>query len=275
VRFFGTKEIKTIVNRWVQANARDLAGKTVVDAPAGNGITSTQLKSVGAKVLAYDLFPEFFRDPEIRCFKANLAEGLPLASDSADVFVCQEGIEHLSDQLKMFQEFGRVLRLGGRLMITTPNASNLKARLSYLLGESESFSKLLPPNEADSLWFAPDDAIYFGHVFLVGLFKLRFFGKMTGFRLLKIHPTRVNATAFLLFPFLYPLIFWSNLRARDRFTKKHGRGKQGLADEIFNYAVSPTTLLENHLFLEFQKTESVTQARAHLRKEVQVETFQT
>jgi SAM-dependent methyltransferase len=275
VKFFGTKEIKTIVNRWIQANASAIQGKCVVDAPAGNGITSAELKSVGANVQAFDLFPEFFRVPDLQCTKANLAEGLPLPAESVDVFVCQEGIEHLSDQLKMFEEFGRVLKPGGRLLLTTPNASNLKARLSYLLGESESFSKLLPPNEVDSLWFAPDNSIYFGHVFLVGIFKLRFFGKMTGLRLAKIHPTRANATALVLFPFLYPLILWTNFRARARFVKKNGFGKLDLADEIFHHAIAPATLLENHLFLEFQKIESVAEARRRLRKEVQVDTFLT
>ncbi|MBX9768548.1 MAG: class I SAM-dependent methyltransferase [Bdellovibrionales bacterium] len=275
MKFFGTKEIKTIVNRWIQETANDLKGRVVVDAPAGNGVTSEALKAVGAKVQAYDLFPEFFRVPDLKCVQADLSQGLPVPDGSVDVFVCQEGIEHLSDQLKMFEEFNRVLKHGGRLMLTTPNASNLKARWSHLMGETESFSKLMPPNEIDSLWFAPDNAIYFGHVFLVGLFKLRFFGKMTGLRLAKIHSTRANATALLLFPFIYPLIVWSNFRARQRFVKKHGFGHKDLADEIFSYAISPTTLLENHLFLEFHKVETVVEARASLRKEVQVKTFQT
>lgn len=275
MKFFGSKEIKTIVNRWVQQNANSLQGKVVVDAPAGNGVTSAALRSVGAKVQAYDLFPEFFRVPDLKCTSADLSKGLPVLDESVDVFVCQEGIEHLSDQLKMFEEFNRVLKQGGRLMLTTPNASNLKARWSHLMGETESFSKLFPPNEVDSLWFAPGEAIYFGHVFLIGLFKLRFFGKMAGLRLVKIHTTRANSTALLLFPFLYPLILWSNFRARQRFFKKHGFGRKELADEMFTYAISPTTLLENHLFLEFQKVESVASARSSLRKEVQIKTFET
>ena len=275
MRFFGTKEIKTIVGQWVRSNQTALRGKTVVDAPAGNGVTSAMLHGVGARVRAFDLFPEFFRVSDLFCERADLSLGLPLPAESVDVFICQEGIEHLSDQLKMFEEFARVLKPGGRLILTTPNASNLKARLSHLLGETESFSKLLPPNEADSLWFAPDQAIYFGHVFLVGLFKLRFFAKMTGFRLAKIHPTRANSTAMLLFPFLYPLILWSNFRARQRFVKKHGFGKLDLAEELFSHAVSPTTLLENHLFLEFHKVESTRDARARLKKEVQVEEYRT
>ncbi|MGB0887585.1 MAG: class I SAM-dependent methyltransferase [Vicingaceae bacterium] len=35
---------------------------------------------------------------------------------SSDYLICQEGIEHFSDQLASFKEFNRVLKKGGRLI---------------------------------------------------------------------------------------------------------------------------------------------------------------
>ncbi|PIT98778.1 MAG: hypothetical protein COT74_13875 [Bdellovibrionales bacterium CG10_big_fil_rev_8_21_14_0_10_45_34] len=275
MRFFGSKEIKDIVASWVSENRESLKNKTVVDAPAGNGVTSEYLAKAGACVLPYDLFPEFFRLEDISCQKADISDGLPLDSDSVDFWICQEGIEHLSDQVKVFEEFSRVLKFGGRLLLTTPNASNLKSRFSYLLGESESFSKLLPPNEVDTIWFAPNECIYFGHAFLVGFFKLRFFGKLSGLELRKIHSTRVNHTAAILFLFLYPLICWSNFRAAARFRRANPQIDRSFSKELFRYSISPKVLLENHLFLEFEKVSDSSEAKTILKTSKDAHSFCT
>jgi SAM-dependent methyltransferase len=96
-----------------------LHGKIVIDIPAGNGVTTEILLALGCKVEPYDLFPEYFLVKGIECRKADINEGLPLANNYADFIICQEGIEHFNDQLKMFREFSRVLKLGGKLIITT------------------------------------------------------------------------------------------------------------------------------------------------------------
>jgi ubiquinone/menaquinone biosynthesis C-methylase UbiE len=78
---------------------------------------------------------------------------MPLADDYAGMVICQEGIEHFSDQLKALKEFNRILKQGGRLIITTPSYSHLTARLRCMLFGSEA-SKLMPPNEPDNIWMA-------------------------------------------------------------------------------------------------------------------------
>jgi len=73
----------------------------------------------------------------------------------------------------MFSEFNRVLKMKGRLIITTPSISNLAAKLSYTLFEAEYFHKLMPPNEIDSVWLGDkvNKKIYYGHIFLIGCKK--------------------------------------------------------------------------------------------------------
>jgi ubiquinone/menaquinone biosynthesis C-methylase UbiE len=52
---------------------------------------------------------------------ANL-EWLPLASESFDLVTCNMVVEHLAEPEKVFKEFHRVLRPGGKVIIHTPNA---------------------------------------------------------------------------------------------------------------------------------------------------------
>jgi SAM-dependent methyltransferase len=58
--------------------------------------------------------------PRVHMVRGNLA-GLPLAGESVDVVANLQVIEHLWDQPGFLAECLRVLRPGGRLLITTPN----------------------------------------------------------------------------------------------------------------------------------------------------------
>lgn len=111
-------------------------------------------------------------------------EGLPVDKNFADILICQEGIEHFSDQLKIFKEFSRVIIMHGILLITTPNYSNLRSKLSYLVMESERFGSIMPPNELDSILMKnleKENEIFYGHIFLVGVQRLRLFARLAGF----------------------------------------------------------------------------------------------
>ena len=165
------KSIKFYVKRFILNNKEYLKGKKVIDFPAGNGVTSKILKDNGAEAIPIDLFPEYFELKDLECLRANINEGLPIENSSTDYFICQEGIEHFTDQFAALKEFNRVLKIGGVVLITTPNYSNLKAKVSYLLSESEKFNSIMPPNELDSIWMTDKsitDEIYFGHIFLIG-----------------------------------------------------------------------------------------------------------
>lgn len=275
MNFFAPKEIKVHVKRWIENHRADLSGKTVVDLPAGNGISSETLANIGAKVLAFDLFPEFFRVKNLECLKADLSQSLPISDNSVDYILCQEGIEHVPDQLKVFEEFNRILKTKGRVVITTPNYSNLRSRLSYLFCESEYFGKLMPPNEVDSIWFAPGAGdLYFGHIYLIGIQKLRLFASLAGFRLKNIIPTKVNTTSLLYF-WLYPFILYYNFKAYKRTLRKKGQQHRTLLREIFYLSINPKVLLENHLFVEFEKVGTPSQVRSGLKKSQEGTTFVT
>jgi SAM-dependent methyltransferase len=274
---FAPKEIKHHVAGWILRNRNFLRNKTVLDCPAGNGVSSETLLKVGAHVQAYDLIPEFFRARELQCHFADLSKPLPIEDESVDYILCQEGIEHVPDQLKVFEEFSRILKPNGKLALTTPNYSNIRSRLSYLFGESELFGKILPPNEVDSIWFSPNNKneIYFGHIYLIGIQKLRLFSKLSGLKLTGIVPTKVNTTSLLFFPLLYPFILLLSYMAYERALRKKGPKFKQIFGEVFDLAVHPIILLDNHLFLEFQKVDQAINVRNTLKQSSDANSFVT
>lgn len=264
--------IKFYVKRFVLAQADYFKNKTVLDFPAGNGITSRILQEIGAKPLPMDLFPEYFEIPNLECVRANIREGLPLEKNTVDNIICQEGIEHFSDQFSALKEFNRVLKKNGTLLITTPNYSNLRAKLSYLLSESERFNSIMPPNEMDSIWMTDKnitDEIYFGHIFLIGIQKLRVLAVLAGFEIKKIHFTRVKTTSLFFLPFFYPFIWasnWINYRKNMRKNKDFDtETKKKIYGEIFDLSINPKILIDGHLMVEFVKISEADEVSSKLK----------
>ncbi len=266
------KSIKYHVKQYLISNKAFFKNKTVVDFPAGNGVTSKILKEIGANPIPMDLFPEYFEIEEIKCKRVNINDGIPLDNKTTDVLICQEGIEHFSDQYKALQEFNRVLKENGTLLITTPNYSNLRAKLSYLLSESERFNSTMAPNELDSIWMSNLDVtneIYFGHIFLIGIQKLRVLAKLSGFKIKQYHFTKIKTTSLLLFPFFFPFIYFSNWitykknmarnKDYDLATKKTVYG------EIFKLATNPKILVGGNLMVEFIKEKDFENVAQGLR----------
>lgn len=274
MKLFEPKDIKIHVANYLRKYKAHFKDKIVIDTPAGSGVSSQILQEIGAKVKAYDLFPEFFKVEGLTCEKADLIEGLPLENESADVILCQEGIEHFSDQIKVLQEFNRVLKKSGTLIITTPNYSNLRSRLSYMLAESEYFYKIMPPNEIDSIWLSGNQAnqaqeIYYGHIFLLGIQKLRVMSKLAGFKIRKIHHVRVNHTSLFLLLFWYPWIYLTNQLAYIRALKKRKdvdkNFKKKVYQENLKLGLDTRVLIGTHLFVELEKETEIAELSNQLQ----------
>jgi len=247
-------DIKNLV-RELFSTMPDLAGKTVVDIPAGSGYIDDLLIDLGARVEAYDLFPEFYTARGVACSKADLQKRLPIPDNHADIVLFQEGIEHLPHQLFALQEMRRILRPGGTLILTTPNISHLRGRVSNLLLESELYNRL-PENELNGVWHSGSSEMYFGHLFLIPAQRLRVLARIAGLRIRKIHSVKASTTSMVL-AFLYPLLalasayaYISSLR-RDRAIDP--ATKRSSYREMVRLNLHPSVVFGKHLFIEFER----------------------
>lgn len=257
------------VQRWIDGLG-DLSGRTVVDLPAGDGRSSWRFARAGAHVVALDLFPEFMRAPGVECRRAEMGRPLPLPDACADVVLCQEGIEHVSDPLGLLEEFNRVLRPGGTLAVTTPSLSHLRARLAQFTFESD-MQKNMPPSEVDSIWFdaRDDERLYFGHLFLLGAQKLLTLSRLAGFRLVERRRTAVSPTSLMLLPLGWPLVgattLFAWLRNKDRFARVPAAARRAIFAEHARVNLAWSTLIGKHLFWVLEKQRDLSENRAWLK----------
>lgn len=84
---------------------------------------------VGADAVRYEAVPE-----GIDFYKVDLDTGrVPVPDGFADVVVAVETIEHLENPRAFARELTRLVKPGGRIVITTPNQLSLLSKLTLLL----------------------------------------------------------------------------------------------------------------------------------------------
>ena len=117
---------------WVLKIAGDLTGKKVLDIGCGDGVLVYLLAKAGAVVTGVDNEEHGLRFAEenlkARNEKGDLsyafvntsAYTLPFEANSFDLVVSSEVIEHVQEPERMVREATRVLKVGGKLILTTP-----------------------------------------------------------------------------------------------------------------------------------------------------------
>lgn len=103
----------------------DVKGKKILDVGAGTGRISLSLASAGGLVTALDVSAKMLdilkkKNKKIEIMVAD-AENLPFSDSSFDLVVAAFLIVHLSDLKIFFSEAHRVLKDGGRFIVTNIN----------------------------------------------------------------------------------------------------------------------------------------------------------
>jgi SAM-dependent methyltransferase len=127
------KEKWTIIDRWLRRYRvgrvqryieAGLSGRGVlVDVGCGDGTILRELSSRFARGVGYDMKTPSSTTGNVEIVNAYLSRAIPLPDASADVVVMLALIEHMDDPEPLLRDARRVLREGGRIVITTPAPS--------------------------------------------------------------------------------------------------------------------------------------------------------
>lgn len=101
-----------------------LSGRLVLDAGCGTGHFSRHLSALGARVISFDISPKMLRITQERSGTRAVCGDvtrLPFRSSSFDGVVSSEVIEHTENPALAVRECARLLKMGGRLRLSTPN----------------------------------------------------------------------------------------------------------------------------------------------------------
>jgi len=121
--------IHTTILGWFADQER---GK-VLDAPAGFGHLSMNLRDMGYRVTCGEIDPEIFKAPGMDAVYTDLNRRIDAADDSFDYVACVDGLEHMTDPYTAVAEFARVLKPGGMGVFSVPNYTNIERRIRFLL----------------------------------------------------------------------------------------------------------------------------------------------
>jgi SAM-dependent methyltransferase len=160
--------------------------RRVLDLPCGSGMLTKMLLDQGIDVVAADLNPAAFILPGRRAVHADLNAPLPFENEEFDGVACVEGVEHIENPHHLVREANRLLPVGGKVFITTPNVLSIRSRLSYLLrGYPDQFHLMIEVDPETNL----EKSIT--HINPIGVLELRYALRHGGFTFDRVQTNRL------------------------------------------------------------------------------------
>lgn len=152
------------IARAMVAASPALEGRDVMDLCCGQGSLSALALADGARVTAVDLSQEMLARarsaaPEAELRQADAAD-LPFPDASFDVVFCNFGMMHLPDRIKGLSEVARVLRTGGRFLMSSWATPDVSPAFGVAFGAIRGNADMSrAPAQPDFFQFArPDEA---------------------------------------------------------------------------------------------------------------------
>ncbi|MCQ3943049.1 MAG: hypothetical protein DPW22_07520 [Alphaproteobacteria bacterium] len=110
---------------------------TVLDVGCGTGLNAEIIRGKGHTVVGVDVSPVAIAQFVANGFEGHVCDvtdGLPFPDGRFDLVYASEVIEHVNDTAAFLGELARVIKPGGRLLLSTPNSAFWVFRLAGLLG---------------------------------------------------------------------------------------------------------------------------------------------
>jgi 2-polyprenyl-3-methyl-5-hydroxy-6-metoxy-1,4-benzoquinol methylase len=142
---------------------------TILDVGCGTGALLARLREHGyRRLVGFDIEPPAgLEGVEVHAVDLDDCAS-PLEHTSVDLAVAVEVIEHVENVGRLLEELNRLLRPGGRVLLTTPNVHSLEARLRFLLtGELKQFDRIGDPTHVYPVFQFPFRRVLERHGFRV------------------------------------------------------------------------------------------------------------
>ena len=193
----------------------------MVDVGAGRGYFSDligeTLRARGLNpaehVSACDLIPSSFEYQAIRCEPIARDGRLPFTTGRFDAAVSIEVIEHVENQFAFLRELARVVKPGGRVIVTTPNILNMNSRLRTLFTGFPLLFDPLPVATSDPRKLS-------GHMNPISPYYLAYGALRAGLERPRFHSDRTKTSGALYTLLLGPTIWLGALTLRRRLRRK-------------------------------------------------------
>lgn len=165
----------------------DMEIKRVLDIPCGEGAFTKRLIDKGIEVHSADI-QNILRVKNENYHQANMNEKLPFEKETFHAVANIDGIEHIERPFDFIRECHRVLKKGGRVVISTPNISALRSRWRWFLSGHHNKCKS-PLNEEIP---SPNH-----HISMISFPEIRYLLHTNGFRITRVRTNRVKPMSFL------------------------------------------------------------------------------
>lgn len=183
--------------------AGKLGGKKLLDIGCGDGTYTLLLKkalkadeAVGIEISAEAVGA--LKEKGIKAYQLDIDEqSFPFEDDSFDFVYCGEIIEHVFNPDHLLAEVARVLKPGGKCIITTPNLAGWPNRLALLLGYQPFATSVSPEHEGAGKLLMKGDEGQWGHIRVFTLRALKELVKIHSFKILSTSgcPVSINTSS--------------------------------------------------------------------------------
>jgi methionine biosynthesis protein MetW len=187
--------------------AAKLGGEHFLDVGCGDGSFTLLLKealkaedATGIEISAEAIV--VLKEKGIKAYQLDIDEQtFPFTNDYFDLVYCGEIIEHLFNPDHLLDEVQRILKPGGKCIITTPNLAGWPNRLSLLLGYQPFATSVSPEHEGVGKLILKGDEGQWGHI---RVFTIRALKELLNIHALKILevagcPVMINTASSNLF----------------------------------------------------------------------------
>lgn len=220
----------------------DNIGK-VLDLGCGDGRTGKMILDKGFSVQACDIDKERFEFQNTIPFNnSDLSEPLPYNNSSFDYVIFMEVIEHIYNPNYVISEISRILKPGGRLILSTPNILNIGSRFRFLFEGSFDFFREPPLDYSKNF----PKAIQNMHVIPWRYQELEYLLYRNNLEVIDTHTDRLKMNFMPLKALLSPFMYLNGI-SKDFYSKNRESVSYSRINRII---LSKEMLLGKHLIIK-------------------------